>query len=556
METQDQTYTIFQQQQQYQQNYGLSDFYINCHDKLTLNVPIQGEQRFELKRHLADTLQGRIYLGVDKTNGSLVVVKETWKQLVELFKSREGHRVAEDFVQEKKIMSYLSSQEDCNSGFVRILDEWEDKYCYYYAMEYCQGGELFEHVKKIHANEQMIQYGIKQQKLPQEPLKIDNEWIKSVRQMFRQLVDCVSWMHKKSICHLDLSLENTMIYDSKNLYVKIIDFGLSSYFPNGNFVNDKRVGKIQYMAPEVYARKVYDAKKADIWSLGVILFMMLIGAPPYEVPSSSCPAFFYVVNGHLRQVLQHWKRLRFVTEDALDLMVKIFKFENERISMEDILKHPFLQVDFNRIDENNQKIQVDAKEFVNKIEKTSDDKIVNDIHDCSDLQSSHSSITTNSTITPGPDDIDTNTITNANNVAQTNDDNIQGRGQNNCPTTLLMLNENKNDDNQTQTTVGGTSDIRHHLFTSNEANNFRNRILQIENETNIDHWRSFVNQIEAIINDKNHKRNQILNHYNPGSNLEFPPEGVVEAPDEEEIQLSMEIKELQWLHEYVIAKAT
>jgi len=554
MQTQEQTYTIFQQDQQ---NYRLSDSYINCHDKVTRNVPIQGEQRFELKRHLADTLQGRIYLGVDKTNGSLVVVKETWKQLVELFKSREGHRVAEDFVQEKKIMYYLSSQEDCNSGIVRILDEWEDKYCYYYAMEHCQGGELFEYIKKIHASEQMIQYGIEQQKLPQEPLKIDNEWIKSVRQMFRQIVDCVSWIHNKNICHLDLSLENIMIFDSKNMYVKIIDFGLSSYFPNGNFAYDKRVGKVQYMAPEVYARKVYDAKKADIWSLGVMLFMMLIGAPPYEVPTSTCPAFFYVVNGHLRKVLQHWKRLRFVTEDALDLMVKIFKFENERISMEDILKHPFLQVDFNRIDQNNQKIQVDAKEFVDKIGETGEDKIVNDCCDLQDSHCYHSSITTNSTIIPGSDKIDTtNIITNVNNVAQANNDNIQGRDQNNCPTILLMFNENKNDDNLTQTTIGGTSDIRHHLFTSNEANNFRNRILQIENETNIDHWRSFVNQIEAIINDKNHKRNQISNHYNPGSNLEFPPEGVVEAPDDEEIQLNMEIKELQWLHEYVIAKAT
>src|SRR4051794_12470028 len=77
---------------------------------------LRGEQRFELVRHLADTLQGRIYGSIDKTNGNYVVVKETWMQLVKLKKSREGHRVPEDFLQEVNIMSYLSSQSDCNPG--------------------------------------------------------------------------------------------------------------------------------------------------------------------------------------------------------------------------------------------------------------------------------------------------------------------------------------------------------------------------------------------------------------------------------------------------------
>jgi len=161
------------------------------------NLKLQGEQRFELKRHLADTLQGRIYLAIDKTNGMYVVVKETWKQLVQLGKSREGHRVPENFILEKEIMHYLSSQEDCNPGFVRIFDEWEDENCYFYAMENCKGGDLFEYIKTKHTEDAGAKYTLEQQKLPQEVLKESNEWIKSVRHMFRQLVDCVSWMHKK-----------------------------------------------------------------------------------------------------------------------------------------------------------------------------------------------------------------------------------------------------------------------------------------------------------------------------------------------------------------------
>jgi serine/threonine protein kinase len=126
--------------------------------------------------------------------------------------------------------------------------------------------------------------------------------------------------------------------------IKIIDFGLAKYYANGKFVNNKRVGKTGYMAPEVFAKKQYDPRAADIWSLGVMLFMMLIGAPPYQLPSPSNPAFNFIVNGRLRDVLKHWKRLRCVNKDALDLLNKIFKYESKRISMDEILKHPFVNL--------------------------------------------------------------------------------------------------------------------------------------------------------------------------------------------------------------------
>merc|ERR1719461_2100686 len=125
--------------------------------------------------------------------------------------------------------------------------------------------------------------------------------------------------------------------------IKIIDFGLAKYYPDNKFINNKRVGKTGYMAPEVFARKTYDPRAADIWSIGVMLFMMLIGAPPYQVPKRSNPAFSFIVQGRLGDVLKHWKRLGCVSEDALDLMNRIFKYEKDRIKMDEILAHPFLK---------------------------------------------------------------------------------------------------------------------------------------------------------------------------------------------------------------------
>jgi len=96
------------------------------------------------------------------------------------------------------------------------------------------------------------------------------------------------------------------------------------------------------MAPEVYASKEYSPEKADIWCLAVMLFMMLVGAPPYECPNPTNPAYRFIISGRLRDVLSHWKRLPLVSADALDVMEKIFKPENERISMEELRSHKYV----------------------------------------------------------------------------------------------------------------------------------------------------------------------------------------------------------------------
>merc|ERR1712110_1358274 len=129
----------------------------------------------------------------------------------------------------------------------------------------------------------------------------------------------------------------------------------------------KRVGKTGYMAPEVFAKKPYDPRAADIWSMGIMLFMMLIGAPPFPMPSPTNPAFNFVVNGRLKDVLKHWKRLRLVNEEALDLLNQIFVYESKRIKMDEILKHPFVNLVDNKKDQKQkpntaQKVETKQKE--------------------------------------------------------------------------------------------------------------------------------------------------------------------------------------------------
>jgi len=325
-----------QQQQPLPSNHNI----INHHQFL------QGETRFHLQHDIADTLQGRIYGGIDKTNGNYVVVKEAWKQLVKKKISRSKHEVLEDFINEKEVIKFLSKQNDCNFGFVRMIDEWEDQHCYFYAMEACQGGALFDYIKSVHVQHFSPQRACQDAKLSNESLKKSADWIKIVRHFFRQLVDCVSWMHSKGVCHLDLSLENAMIYDKSSQIIKIIDFGVALKTEKGNFTQNKRVGKIPYMAPEVFAKQCYDSRKADIWSLGVMLFMMLAGVFPYEWPTTSNnPAFAYILDGNIGDILKRWNLLHQVTPESLDLLIKIFRLEQDRITMKDLREHPFVELD-------------------------------------------------------------------------------------------------------------------------------------------------------------------------------------------------------------------
>merc|ERR1719242_1677175 len=200
-------------------------------------------------------------------------------------------------------------------------------------------------------------------KLIESGLLSISEWQSAVQALFKQMVEFVSWMHSTmSICHLDISLENLLITDvfvmseqghhpghqqvlfSHNFQIKFCDFGLATAFGNKDFRCNKYVGKTAYKAPKVYGKKkIFDARAADIWSLGVVLFMMTIGAPPFARPSRKEYGYQMVMSGNLVQLLQGWNRLHYVTDPMLDLLARMLRKEENRITMKDILRHEWLQ---------------------------------------------------------------------------------------------------------------------------------------------------------------------------------------------------------------------
>eukprot|EP01084_Bolivina_argentea_P317649 550778_1 len=188
-------------------------------------MSLKGADRFRIEREIADTLQGRVYAGTDLLTNNRVVIKEAWRQLVHSGRSRKGHRVPEDFLKERKLIMTLKSLGDIDDGIVIGIDEWDDEHCYYYAMEYCEG-ELFDYISKVHTSSDYRKFVDTESKKKQQiPMNKPNKFVISVAKMFKQICLAVQWLHNKGYCHLDLSLENTMISNLKNLNVKVIDFG-------------------------------------------------------------------------------------------------------------------------------------------------------------------------------------------------------------------------------------------------------------------------------------------------------------------------------------------
>ncbi|KAM3254371.1 hypothetical protein ACQJBY_048090 [Aegilops geniculata] len=181
-------------------------------------------------------------------------------------------------------------------------------------MEYASGGELFE---RVHKN---TRFG-------------EDE----ARYFFQQLISGVGYCHSMEVCHRDLKLANTLLDGSPAPRLKICDFGYSK----SSVLHSQpksAVGTPAYIAPEVLLKKEYDGKIADIWSCGVILYTMVVGAYPFEDPEE--PKNF-------RKTIQHILNIEYSVPDKLcispeckHLISKIFvKDPAMRITIPEIRNH-------------------------------------------------------------------------------------------------------------------------------------------------------------------------------------------------------------------------
>ncbi|KAH0915045.1 LOW QUALITY PROTEIN: hypothetical protein HID58_029491, partial [Brassica napus] len=203
--------------------------------------------RYEMGKLLGHGTFAKVYLARNvKTNESVAI------KVIDKEKVLKGGLIAHI----KREISILRRVRHPN--IVQLFEVMATKAKIYFVMEYVRGGELFNKVAKGRLKED------------------------AARRYFQQLISAVTFCHARGVYHRDLKPENLLLDEKGNL--KVSDFGLSAVSDqirqDGLF--HTFCGTPAYVAPEVLARRGYDAAKVDIWSCGVVLFVLMAGYLPFH----------------------------------------------------------------------------------------------------------------------------------------------------------------------------------------------------------------------------------------------------------------------------------
>ncbi|KAE8968343.1 hypothetical protein PR003_g24032 [Phytophthora rubi] len=149
-----------------------------------------------------------------------------------------------------------------------------------------------------------------------------------------QVAAGLAFLHRHGIAHRDVSLENIMLHRGR---CKLGDFGLAT---RARRAGGRHVGKKYYMAPEIVAGDLYDPKAADVWSLGIVLFIMLTGSPLVSFASTSVKSFQALKQAGIATVLESWDVARAMPASALHLVSGMLEIDpNKRLTIDQVLDH-------------------------------------------------------------------------------------------------------------------------------------------------------------------------------------------------------------------------
>ena len=138
----------------------------------------------------------------------------------------------------------------------------------------------------------------------------------SGRFLFSQLLDSLEHMHSRDICHRDIKLENILV-NAADMSLKVADFGYASQGGTQGLKSYR--GTFTYMAPEIKEGRVYDGKKADLFSAAVVLFIMVRGIFPFKEARKEEFFFNFLVN---KNYSEYWKKVEstYLSEECKDLL--------------------------------------------------------------------------------------------------------------------------------------------------------------------------------------------------------------------------------------------
>lgn len=254
---------------------------------------------YQMKKKISKATFGDVYLVYHKITKSIRCLKVYNKEkMVNTNQNR--------FEEELQIIKELD-----HPNIFQIFEFYKDEENYYLITEYLEGGELFDFISTSkNLNEQ------------------------TVFVIMEQILSAVNYLHKHNIIHRDLKPENLLLTRKNDCTsIKLIDFGTSKKFQKGDIFNVP-LGTCYYIAPEVIRRQYNE--KADIWSCGIILYILLCGYPPFN-GNSDLEIYKNILQQKLVFDNNDWKN---VSKEAKDLVNKMLdKYPLERYDMKQVLSH-------------------------------------------------------------------------------------------------------------------------------------------------------------------------------------------------------------------------
>ncbi|KAF6168112.1 hypothetical protein GIB67_011497 [Kingdonia uniflora] len=273
-----------------------------------LGMPLDDVKSFyTLGEELGRGQFGITYLCTENLTGNLYACKSISKRKL-ISKSDK-----EDIKREILIMKHLTGQ----NNIVEFKGAYEDKQSVHLVMELCAGGELFDRIiTKGHYSE------------------------RAAATLCRAIVNVVHICHFMGVMHRDLKPENFLLSSKEERAIlKATDFGLSVFIEEGKLYHDI-VGSAYYVAPEVLRRSY--GKEIDIWSAGVILYILLSGVPPFWAETEN-GIFDAIIEGEIDFESPPWPS---ISNSAKDLVRKMLtKDPKKRITSAEVLAHPWIRED-------------------------------------------------------------------------------------------------------------------------------------------------------------------------------------------------------------------
>ncbi|KAJ9627655.1 Serine/threonine-protein kinase [Taxawa tesnikishii (nom. ined.)] len=264
---------------------------------------------WELGKTIGAGSMGKVKLARNKETGEQVAVKIVPRQSTDEHRNaqereRADHSKEIRTAREAAIVTLVDHPYICG-----MRDVVRTTYHWYMLFEYVNGGQMLDYI---------ISHGRLKEK--------------QARKFGRQIASALDYCHKNSIVHRDLKIENILI--SKTGDIKIIDFGLSNTFsPKSNLKTF--CGSLYFAAPELLQAKPYTGPEVDVWSFGIVLYVLVCGKVPFD--DQSMPQLHAKIK---RGVVDYppW-----LTDDCKKLIGRMLVTDpSQRASLSEILTHPWL----------------------------------------------------------------------------------------------------------------------------------------------------------------------------------------------------------------------